>query len=348
MQHALPSWLPKMRHNSVTASAAPSLTTPPEIASFHQVGRGLTLWTFLCILPASRRAAQKRVVNCVRTAPAKAPSLKRLQDHAASKGGSCLADSYLNNRTKVQWECQHGHRWHATPDNVLNGKQWCPQCALDRRRNSLERLQDHARERGGKLLSTKYANSKAKYRWQCKLGHAWEATADSVLNSGTWCPECARKQIRWTRRSLQDLHKHAASRGGRCLATEYCGVRKKVQWECKKGHRWHATPDKVLNGSTWCPVCARCAPIGLERLRKHAAQRGGECLATEYVNARSKVAWKCIHGHIWKARANDVMNHAQWCPHCRKIGLPRLQAHAASLGGRCLAKSYKNKSLKLL
>ena len=45
---------------------------------------------------------------------------------------------------------------------------------------------------------------------------------------------------------------------------------------------------------------------------------------------------------------HHVLNHGQWCPHCRRIGLPRLQAHAASLGGRCLSKSYKNCFTKLL
>ena len=274
--------------------------------------------------------------------------LRRLQDHAASKGGLCLADCYLNSKTKVQWECEHGHRWHAAPINVLYGKTWCPQCAVERRMGSLERLRDHARQRGGRLLSTKYTNSQAKYRWQCKLGHTWEAAAYSVLNKRTWCPECARKQKVFIRRSLQDLQEHAASRGGRCLATKYCGVRMKVQWECTKGHRWPATPTAVLYQNSWCPVCAQRAPIGLERLRDHAAQRGGECLATEYVNNCSKVAWKCKHGHAWQATAHSVMNMGSWCPHCRKIGLRRLQAHAASLGGRCLAKSYKNRSTNLL
>ncbi|CAE7221080.1 pks5 [Symbiodinium pilosum] len=217
--------------------------------------------------------------------------LRRLQDHAASKGGLCLADCYLNSKTKVQWECEHGHRWHAAPINVLYGKTWCPQCAVERRMGSLERLRDHARQRGGRLLSTKYTNSQAKYRWQCKLGHTWEAAAYSVLNKRTWCPECARKQKVFIRRSLQDLQEHAASRGGRCLATKYCGVRMKVQWECTKGHRWPATPTAVLYQNSWCPVCAQRAPIGLERLRDHAAQRGGECLATEYVNNCSKENW---------------------------------------------------------
>ena len=300
------------------------------------------------LLAAKPDKASPILQDSSRTRRTKNQLLRRLQDHAASQGGLCLADSYLNSRTKVQWECGHGHRWHATPHNVLINRSWCPQCALDRQRSSLERLQEHARKRGGKLLSTKYTNSTAKYRWQCKLGHTWEAVARNVLNSGNWCPECARKQKVWTRRSLQDLQEHAASRGGRCLATEYCGMTRKVQWECKKGHRWLAAPRNVLSGNTWCPVCAQCAPIGLDRLREHAAQRGGECLATEYVNNRSKVPWKCEHGHVWQATADNVMRLGQWCPHCRKIGLPRVQAHAASLGGRCLSKSYKNKYVKLL
>ena len=300
-------------------------------------------------LPAAKPDKASAIVQASgRTRMTKGQLLRRLQDHASSKSGLCLADSYLNNKMKVQWECEHGHRWHATPDSILNAGRWCPQCAVERRRGTLERMQDHARKRGGKLLSTKYTSSRAKYLWQCKLGHTWEALASSVVNMGTWCPQCGRKQKVPTRRSLQDLQENAASRGGRCLATEYCGVHKKVPWECKEGHTWHATPNKVLSGNTWCAVCARCAPIGLERLRKHAAQRGGECLATEYVNAHSKVAWKCKHGHVWEATLNQVLNHGQWCPHCRKIGLPRLQAHAASLGGRCLAKSYKNSSIKLL
>ena len=274
--------------------------------------------------------------------------LKRLQDHAVAKGGFCRTDSYTNSTTKVPWECEHGHTWHARPHDVLHKKTWCPQCALDKQRKTLEQLQDHARKPGGMLLSTKYTNSKAKYRWQCKLGHTWEARADNVLNHDTWCPECGQKQKVSTRRSLQDLQEHAASRGGRCLATEYCGMVRKVQWECNKGHRWHAAPRNVLSGNTWCPVCAQRAPIGLERLREHAAQRGGECLATEYVNNHSKVPWKCKLGHVWEATADSVMGLGSWCPHCRKIGLARLQAHAASLGGRCLAKSYKNCFTKLL
>ena len=209
----LPAWLPKGAPLALAAGLGAGRTKPGTAGLYQKwVSQacfclGLTSYKVAGGRAGKRSCSTGRACFCEGWAaakPGKTPSttqssswrrmtkeklLRRLQDHAASKGGSCLADSYSNNRTKVHWECEHGHRWHATPINVLDGKSWCPQCAVDRRRNSLERLQDHARERGGKLISTKYANSNAKYRWQCKLGHTWEAAAYNILNHDTWCPE---------------------------------------------------------------------------------------------------------------------------------------------------------------
>ena len=65
-------------------------------------------------------------------------------------------------------------------------------------------------------------------------------------------------------------------------------MRAPVRWQCHEGHTWSARPDNVLRSKTWCPVCAGKAPLDLGRLQEHAARRGGECLATEYVNNRSE------------------------------------------------------------
>ena len=276
--------------------------------------------------------------------------LDRLNGHAAALGGKCLALGYKNCMTKVPWQCQHGHTWDARSNDVLNKKSWCPECARNRRRIPLQRLQDHARRRGGRCLSeSKHNQSQTKVLWQCRHGHTWEAAPNMVLSQGSWCPECSRKGRTYRRRSLKDLQEHAASLGGRCLATTYEGVMLPVLWQCHKGHMWRARPTAVLNKrKAWCPVCAGNAPLNMRLLQEHAARRGGKCLAKKYVNSRSKVTWECEHGHTWQATPNNVLNLGRWCPHCRKIGLPRLQAHAAALGGRCLAKSYKNRTEKLL
>ena len=61
-----------------------------------------------------------------------------MRAHAASLGGRCLAKSYKNSRMKLFWECQAGHIWNATANDVLNGKSWCPQCAASTWRTEAE------------------------------------------------------------------------------------------------------------------------------------------------------------------------------------------------------------------
>ena len=312
----------------------------PDETALHCDGRDGRVLQSTALQAARRKMESKAAV--------KRAALERLKDHAASKGGKCISEAYTNCMTKVQWECNLGHTWQATPHSVLNGRRWCPQCAINKGRLSLDQLQAHARKRGGRCLSDEYRNNRTKVRWQCKLGHTWEAVGYSVLNKGTWCPECARTTRSRSNRTLRDLQEHAAARGGKCLATEYVSLRAKVRWRCEKGHTWSATSQSVLNQKTWCPACAKRAPLGLERLRSHAARLGGHCLAEDYKNSYSKVRWKCSYGHVWRAKPRDVFHKGSWCPECQKIGLARLQAHATSLGGRCLCKKYSNRKAKVL
>jgi len=60
--------------------------------------------------------------------------LAALQKIAASRGGDCLSQTYVNERTALVWYCAAGHRWSATPSKVKRGS-WCPKCARIRRRS---------------------------------------------------------------------------------------------------------------------------------------------------------------------------------------------------------------------
>src|ERR1035438_8144767 len=58
-------------------------------------------------------------------------TLSQFQDLAANKGGACLSQTYINERTHLAWRCAEGHRWKATPAKVKQGS-WCPTCAIIR------------------------------------------------------------------------------------------------------------------------------------------------------------------------------------------------------------------------
>ena len=58
--------------------------------------------------------------------------LPEFQDIAARRGGYCLSQTYLNERTPLCWRCADGHQWMARPERIKRGA-WCPKCVHLRR-----------------------------------------------------------------------------------------------------------------------------------------------------------------------------------------------------------------------
>ena len=60
-------------------------------------------------------------------------TIKEMQRIARKRGGKCLSDTYVNNQTKLLWECAAGHQWEAIPNSIKSGT-WCTHCArMDRK-----------------------------------------------------------------------------------------------------------------------------------------------------------------------------------------------------------------------
>ena len=57
-------------------------------------------------------------------------TIEDIQQAAAFRGGKCLSETMVKGdwRTPLQWECQFGHRFMASPNIVLLGGHWCPEC----------------------------------------------------------------------------------------------------------------------------------------------------------------------------------------------------------------------------
>ena len=88
-------------------------------------------------------------------------SMSDVQQLASEKGGKCLSKKYINAHLMLTWECAQGHRWETSFANVKYGKTWCPKCS-ERRRSTIEELQQIAKQRGGKCLSEKYTDATRK------------------------------------------------------------------------------------------------------------------------------------------------------------------------------------------
>lgn len=227
---------------------------------------------------------------------------------ALEKGGRCLSKIYNGINAKLEWKCNKGHIWTATPSSIKKGH-WCPDCA-GRVKPTMQDLKALAKERGGKCLSKVYITSKINLEWQCKEGHRWMAPLNRI-NRGSWCPYC-NKGIKLTIGNMKEL---AAQKSGKCLSKKYINNNTKLEWQCKKGHKWMAKPSKIQEGR-WCPHCHPFGKLSIQVMRELAEKRGGICLSNVYIDSKTKLQWECKEGHQWWTRPSSVKNHNTWCPVC--------------------------------
>lgn len=243
--------------------------------------------------------------------------LAQMQALAAQRGGRCLSTRYINSRTKLRWQCAQRHTWDATPAATRIAGAWCPVCAHNKHRQTIDHMQALAASHGGQCLSSEYTRSTGKLRWRCAEGHEWITSAARVRN-GFWCAICARHQRRSSK--LEDMHTLAAGHGGRCLSRAYTSNRDSLRWRCRQGHTWSATPSSIRRG-TWCPICAQADRSNhtIEEMREIARERGGLCLSGSYVNLTTKLEWQCARGHAWRTSPAVVLAGG-WCPACKYMG----------------------------
>ena len=202
-----------------------------------------------------------------------------------------------------------------------------------------------AAQRGGEFLgvvaaasSTAGAPSSERVKWRCAAGHTWGSRWSHNKSSGVWCATCARSdRVSARDYSARGLRALAAANGGECLDPDAPGGgRAPRRWRCGHAHEWRTTARSIAIGTTWCPHCARRAPLTLDAMRALAAARGGECLSAEYARVKAPLRWRCARGHEWAACANKVKNKGTWCPRCEprgREGRQRIAARKAAADG---------------
>jgi hypothetical protein len=189
----------------------------------------------------------------------------------------------------------------------------------------LAELQRIAVEHGGECLSLVYLGTLGKHAFRCAKGHEWEAVASHIKSyrrgkGGTWCPICKPERIGASNRkhSVESMRKLAESKDGKFLSPTFRSVNERYPWQCSEGHEWETAPTDIMKG-TWCRICSiQARRHTLEDLQEVARSRGGECLATEYLGAQRKHRWRCVYGHEWEARFDNIRNSGAWCPICAR------------------------------
>jgi len=234
---------------------------------------------------------------------------------------------------KVWWQCDKGHEWEASVNKRANGRN-CPYCAGQRvcDDNSLQMLnpeiskQWHSTKNQGLTPNDVTVGSNKVVWWQCDKGHEWEASI--VKRKITGCPYCSGKRV-CIDNCLQTLNPelskqwHPSKNADLTPSDVTTGSKKKVWWQCEKGHEWEATVANRGNGKG-CPFCSgnrACNDNSLQTLNPALSnqwnlEKNGDLTPNDVTpGSNKKVWWLCEKGHEWEAIINR-RNVGSGCPYC--------------------------------
>lgn len=287
-------------------------------------------------------------------------TIEDMKKIASQKGGHCLSNEYINMKTALLWKCGQGHVFKKTFDSIKNKNSWCTSCtkvkvAKKRRKYTLEQMKKFASQKGGECLSTEFKNTNNKLRWNCRNGHIWEASYETVKKH--WCGRCAGN----TKKTMEDIYKIANKLNLECLSTKYVNAKEKMIWKCYKGHVFYKMLDHLQRGSG-CPDCyeevrgEKRRVYTIEDACREAEKVGGNCLSREYKNYNDKLEWECVNGHKFDMKFGHVKD-GHWCRICgyekiaksrRSYTIEDMREIASKYGGECLSIKYHsiNKKLK--
>ena len=226
----------------------------------------------------------------------------------------------------VDWRCELGHVWSATPNQRTNTGSGCPVCANQQVRAGYNDLAtthpEIAQQADGWDPSAILAGTNRKLAWICSHGHSWDASVNQRTNQGTGCPVCAGKKVLI---GFNDLATHfpelARQAVGWDAATYTPGSHAKVNWRCDLGHEWIMPIGARTGQSQGCPVCSGNRVLAgfndlATRFPDIVHQAVGWDPSTYTWGSNAKVRWRCDLGHEWIMPIGARTGQSQGCPVC--------------------------------
>lgn len=241
---------------------------------------------------------------------------------------------------KVWWQCEKGHRWQVTVNNRTSSHTDCPYCsgraAWPGETDLASRFPDLAREwHPTKNLPLTpecvLPGSEEKVWWRCSHGHVWRATIHSRTD-GCGCPVCANRAVAPGVNDLASQFPRLAeewhpTKNGTLTPQEVTfGTKRKVWWQCEKGHEWCVSIQSRTLDGTGCPVCAGRVILPGENdmasqfpgiAQEWHPTKNGSLLPSQVApSCKRRIWWRCPLGHEYVAAVGMRTMRNSGCPYC--------------------------------
>lgn len=265
-----------------------------------------------------------------------------MTDIAKKRGGKCLSTVYKNIYTVLEWVCCDGHNFSITPSMVRRGM-WCPYC---QNKYYKERI---CRKIFEELFGVEFPKSHPKwlnhkeldgYNKELGLGFEYNGHQHYIISF------YHNKQDNLENIKLRDKKKYILCVNNNViliLIPYYIGLNKIKEYivqECEKYNIVIPFKNKRIDYKTFDIY----SKTYYRRINTIAINCGGKCLSKNYLDAHTKMEFRCSRGHFFtNLPCNIIKNNAIKCSYCagnNKKNILEMQKIALEKNGKCLSLNY--------
>ena len=171
------------------------------------------------------------------------------------KGGLLLSkkEEYRNTLSVIKIKClKCNHKWETPFYRVNTNHTWCLKCS-GKMKYTIERVRKIIFEKNGTLLSKEYKNSSSKIEIQCnKCKWIWWPKFHSIINSNSWCPNCAGN----LKYDINHINNFINKLNGKLLSKKYLNNKSKLSIKCNACETIWKTNWDCLQRGHWCHKCS--------------------------------------------------------------------------------------------
>lgn len=156
--------------------------------------------------------------------------------------------------------------------------------------------------------------SHSKMKWQCPIGHIYEARVADRTRNQSGCPYCTNQKVLVGFNDISFTHPNIALEAAGWDPTEYVpGSMRKLSWKCPRDHIYQMTPQQRCVLGQSCPYCSKQKLLkGFnDLLTTHpelAIQADGWDPSQIIGGGGKKLSWKCERGHKFQAAISQRKN----------------------------------------
>lgn len=280
------------------------------------------------------------------------------QDTAIKRGGKLVSYNVLLSK-KMTWECDAGHQWDATYQNVIYNHSWCPYCSSSFSENICRQYLEL-------LFGKPFA----------KLRPSWLINYNKrVMELDGYCQELG---IAFEHQGMQHYENIAAFKDN-TIDIQNRDERKRII--CKQAgvtlieipalfymtelDNLHTVISLQLDQANIVYDRSKLKPATevidldvinvierdkeLQKIIDIVHSKDGICHSSIYSGCTCEIKLSCNFKHEWTTTPTQIKK-GRWCPICShktEITIADMQKIAVERGGLCLSTEYKNNHTKL-